>query len=162
MNRRYWRQLLPELGKRKIRWFAETDLSVHEDSELLRLMRQRLCRGAIGFESPGEWGLSGLELKRDWSAQRWRESKEAIRRIQSHGIRVNGCFILVLDGQGPEIFDRVLELAMETEMFDVQITVQTPFPGTPLYDRLKREGRLLRDEAWKPALSSTSISARSR
>ena len=150
MNRRYWRQLLPELGKRKIRWFAETDLSVHEDSELLRLMRDSGCAEVlIGFESPGEWGLSGLELKRDWKRQRWRESKEAIRRIQSHGIRVNGCFILGLDGQGPEIFDRVLELAMETEMFDVQITVQTPFPGTPLYDRLKREGRLLRDEAWE-------------
>ena len=69
--------------------------------------------------------------------------------MQSHGIRVNGCFILGLDGQGPEIFDRVLEFAMETEMFDVQITVQTPFPGTPLYDRLKREGRLLRDGAWE-------------
>jgi radical SAM superfamily enzyme YgiQ (UPF0313 family) len=150
VNRRYWKQLLPELDKRKIRWFAETDLSVHEDAELLRLMRASGCAEVlIGFESPGEWGLSGLELKRDWKRQRWRESKEAIRRIQSHGIRVNGCFILGLDGQGPEIFDRVLEFAMETEMFDVQITVQTPFPGTPLYDRLKREGRLLRDEAWE-------------
>ena len=38
---------------------------------------------------------------------------------------------------------------METELFDVQITVQTPFPGTPLYSRLKREGRLLREEAWE-------------
>jgi hypothetical protein len=38
---------------------------------------------------------------------------------------------------------------METEMFDVQITVQTPFPGTPLYARLKREGRLLREGAWE-------------
>jgi hypothetical protein len=37
---------------------------------------------------------------------------------------------------------------MDTELFDVQITVQTPFPGTPLYSRLKREGRLLHDGAW--------------
>jgi radical SAM superfamily enzyme YgiQ (UPF0313 family) len=103
----------------------------------------------IGFESPGEWGLRGLELKRDWKLTRWQESKEAVRRIQSSGIRVNGCFILGLDGQGPEIFDRVLEFAMETELFDVQITVQTPFPGTPLYSRLKRDGRLLRDNAWE-------------
>ena len=40
VNRRYWKQLLPELKKRKIRWFAETDLSIHEDAELLRLMRR--------------------------------------------------------------------------------------------------------------------------
>ena len=150
VNRRYWKQLLPELKKRKIRWFAETDLSVHEDAELLRLMRESGCAEVlIGFESPGEWGLRGLELKSDWKLKRWRESKEAVRRIQSFGIRVNGCFILGLDGQGPEIFDKVLEFAMETELFDVQITVQTPFPGTPLYSRLKREGRLLRDDAWE-------------
>jgi radical SAM superfamily enzyme YgiQ (UPF0313 family) len=150
VNRRYWKQLLPELATRKVRWFAETDLSVHEDAELLKLMRASGCAEVlIGFESPGEWGLRGLELKRDWKLRRWQESKEAVRRIQSSGIRVNGCFILGLDGQGPEIFDRVLEFAMETELFDVQITVQTPFPGTPLYSRLKREGRLLRDNAWE-------------
>jgi len=150
VNRRYWKQLLPELKKRKIRWFAETDLSVQEDDELLRLMRDSGCAEVlIGFESPGESGLRGLELKRDWKLKRWRQSSETVRRIQSFGIRVNGCFILGLDGHGPEIFNEVLEFAMETELFDVQITVQTPFPGTPLYSRLKREGRLLRDEAWE-------------
>ncbi len=34
-------------------------------------------------------------------------------------------------------------------LFDVQITVQTAFPGTPLYTRLKNEGRILRDQAWE-------------
>jgi radical SAM superfamily enzyme YgiQ (UPF0313 family) len=150
VNRRYWKQLLPELKARKIRWFAETDLSFQEDADLLRLMSESGCAEVLlGFESPGDWGLHGLELKSDWKLKRWRESKEAVTRIQSFGIRVNGCFIVGLDGQGPDIFDRVLEFAMETEMFDVQITVQTPFPGTPLYSRLKREGRLLRDDAWE-------------
>ena len=60
VNRRYWKQLLPELARRKIRWFAETDLSVHEDAELLRLMRESGCAEVlIGFESPGEEGLRG-------------------------------------------------------------------------------------------------------
>src|SRR5262249_61488820 len=114
--------LLPELTARKIRWFAETDLSIYEDADLLRLMRASGCvEVLIGFESPGAWGLRGLELKRDWKLRRWRESKEAVRRIQAAGIRVNGCFILGLDGQGSEIFDAVLEFAMETEIFDVQI-----------------------------------------
>jgi radical SAM superfamily enzyme YgiQ (UPF0313 family) len=150
VNRRYWKELLPELQKRNLRWFAESDLSFQEDEDLLRLMSRSGCAEVlIGFESPGEWGLRGLELKRDWKLKRWHKAKEAIQRIQSFGIRVNGCFILGLDGQGPEIFDRVLEFAMETELFDVQITVQTPFPGTPLYARLEREGRLLRKRAWE-------------
>ncbi|MDT8325675.1 MAG: DUF4070 domain-containing protein, partial [Bacteroidota bacterium] len=72
-----------------------------------------------------------------------------VRNIQSHGIRVNGCFILGLDGQTPDIFDRVYEFARKLELYDVQITLQTPFPGTPLYERLRRTGRLLKDNAWR-------------
>ena len=47
------------------------------------------------------------------------------------------------------VFDRVLEFARASALFDVQITLLTPFPGTPLYHRLKREGRLLHDGAWE-------------
>lgn len=150
VNRKYWKELLPELKRRKIRWFAETDLSVHEDEELLDLMRAGGCAEVlIGFESPGASGLTGIELKHDWKQRHWQEAKHAVEQIQSHGIRVNGCFILGLDGQGPEVFDEVLEFATETELFDVQITVQTPFPGTPLYERLNHDGRLIRKDAWE-------------
>ncbi len=150
VNKRYWKSLLAELDGRNVRWFAETDLSVHEDDELLELMRASGCAQVlIGLESPVEAGLAGLELKGDWKRKRWPQYREAITRIQSHGIRVNGCFVLGLDGHTPEVFDRVLDFARETELFDVQITIQTPFPGTPLYERLKREDRLLHDGRWE-------------
>ena len=42
----------------------------------------------------------------------------------------------------------MLSFAREVPLYDVQITVLTPFPGTPLYDRLLREGRLLGPERW--------------
>ncbi len=92
--------------------------------------------------------MAGLELKTDWKRKRWSEYKDAVRRIQSHGIRVNGCFMLGLDDHTPDIFDSVLDFAIDTELFDVQITYLTPFPGTPLYERLRREGRLLFEDAW--------------
>ncbi len=150
VNKRYWKELLAGLRTRKIRWFAETDISIHEDEELLTLMRESGCAQVlIGLESPVEAGLCGLELKTDWKRKQWPAYKEAIRRIQSHGIRVDGCFVLGLDGHGPEIFDRVYDFAAEAELFDVQITIQTPFPGTPLFERLKREDRLLYDTAWE-------------
>lgn len=150
VNKAYWKALLPELATRHVRWFAETDLSVHEDETLLELMRASGCAEVlIGLESPVEAGLSGLELRRNWKLQHWPEYKQAVRTIQSHGIRVNGCFVLGLDEHTPDVFDRVLDFAQETELFDVQITLQTPFPGTPLYERLRREGRLLHDGAWE-------------
>jgi radical SAM superfamily enzyme YgiQ (UPF0313 family) len=150
VNKRYWKELLGELRTRHVRWFAETDLSVHEDEELLALMRETGCTEVlIGLESPNEASLAGLELKTDWKRRRWPEYKEAVQRIQSHGIRVNGCFVLGLDRHTPDIFDRVLEFAIDLELFDVQTTILTPFPGTPLYERLKREGRLLFEGAWE-------------
>ncbi len=71
-----------------------------------------------------------------------------VRRIQVHGISVNGCFILGLDNQTPAIFEQVLEFAMKAPLYDVQITVLTPFPGTPLFARLLREGRILAPGRW--------------
>jgi radical SAM superfamily enzyme YgiQ (UPF0313 family) len=149
-NRRYWKPLLRELGSRRIRWFAETDLSVHEDHEVLELMHQSGCAEVlIGLESPVEAGLAGIELKSDWKRRQWPHYLDAVRCIQSYGIRVNGCFVLGLDGHSSRIFDEVYRFAEESELFDVQITLQTPFPGTPLYERLKRQNRLLDDAAWE-------------
>ena len=149
INRGYWKELLPELKKRRVKWFTETDLSVHEDEELLRLMRGSGCAQVlIGLESPVEAGLSGIELKNDRKMKWWPDYLDAIKRIQSHGIRVNGCFVLGLDGHTPEIFDQIYDFVMESELYDVQITYQTPFPGTPLYDRLLKEKRLLYPGDW--------------
>jgi radical SAM superfamily enzyme YgiQ (UPF0313 family) len=150
VDKRYWKRLLRELGTRRIRWFAETDLSVHEDDELLGLMRESGCAEVlVGLESPVEAGLRGLEMKVDWKRKRWPQYKEAILKIQSHGIRVNGCFVLGLDEHDSGIFDAVLDFAVDNELYDVQITIETPFPGTPLHDRLRREGRLLHEGAWE-------------
>ncbi len=149
VNRAYWKELLGELQNRRLRWFTECDLRVYEDCELLDLMRASGCAEVlIGFESPVEDGLSGLELRTDWKHCRWGEYREAIHRIQSRGIRVNGCFIIGLDGHTPDVVDAVYEFARDSELYDIQITVPTPFPGTPLYTRLKNAGRLLHDGEW--------------
>ncbi len=133
----------------RIKWFTETDISVADDEELLELLRRSGCRQLlIGLESPGGDPLSGLELSSDFKARRHDGCGEAVRRIQAHGISVNGCFVLGLDGQGPEVFEQVAAFAEETDLFEVQITVQTAFPGTPLYERLDREGRLTHPGKW--------------
>lgn len=150
VNRAYWHELLPELERRKIRWFTETDLSIYEDEVLLKKMRRSGCAQVlIGFESPNETGMGGLELRSDWKRRRVARYKDAIRTIQSHGITVNGCFILGLDGQTPAVFDEVYDFVVETELYEVQATLMTPFPGTPLYGKLEREGRLLYPGQWQ-------------
>jgi radical SAM superfamily enzyme YgiQ (UPF0313 family) len=150
VNKKYWRKLLPELKKRKFRWFTETDISIAQDKELLKLMRESGCAQVlIGLESPSKTALDGIETKQNWKAKQVHFYKEAINLIQSHGISVNGCFILGLDNHGPEIFDQVYNFVNDTGLHEVQITIQTPFPGTPLYKRLKEEDRIVGIDAWE-------------
>jgi radical SAM superfamily enzyme YgiQ (UPF0313 family) len=150
VNKSYWRQLLDTLGDRRFRWFAETDISIGEDEELLGRMRDSGCAQVlIGLESPIESGLAGLELHSDWKRRWYPQYKDAIQRIQSHGVTVNGCFVIGLDGHTKDIFEQVYEFVRDAGLYEVQVTIQTPFPGTPLYDRLAKERRLLRPNAWE-------------
>lgn len=150
VNHRYWKELLPQLKGRKLRWFAETDLSVADDPEMLDLMRETGCAQVlIGLESPVDEGMAGIEMKNDWKHRKFPMYKEAIKKIQSHGITVNGCFILGLDGHTPSIFQNVYNFVKEVELYEVQVTYLTPFPGTPLYKRLLDAGRILEPSNWK-------------
>jgi len=148
--KRHGRALMRALQKEHVKWFTETDVSVARDEELLALMRDAGCvQVLIGFESATRAGLKGIELKSDWKAKRFDEYMHAIDRIQSHGISVNGCFVLGMDNDGPECFENVVEFVRDSNLYDVQVTLLTAFPGTPLYDRLKTEGRLLDETAWE-------------
>ncbi|MBW7906672.1 MAG: B12-binding domain-containing radical SAM protein [Phycisphaerae bacterium] len=149
VNRAHYKRLLAALRDEDVRWFTETDISIADDPALLELMRAAGCRQVlIGLESPAPAALDGIELQRNFKLARQPDYAAAIRRIQSHGITVNGCFILGLDGDNGETFEAVYRFAEQTSLFDVQLTVLTPFPGTPLYRRLARERRLIEPTAW--------------
>lgn len=150
VHKRHSKKLLRELQKEQVRWFTETDLSVARDPELLALMRDSGCKQVlIGFESPKRSGLDGLELNTNWKAKQFDFYMQAIETIQSHGITVNGCFILGLDGTDLQSFQDVAHFVQQSGLYDVQVTVQTAFPGTPLYERLRSEKRLLQEDAWE-------------
>ncbi len=146
---RWGRQLCEALIDEGIHWFTETDISVADDDELLRLLRQARCRQLlIGLESTNADHLAGIELRTDFKRRRGSEYRDAVRKIQAAGVTVNGCFVLGLDHQGPEIFQQILDFANDVPLFEVQVTVMTPFPGTPLYQRLLDEDRILEPGRW--------------
>ncbi len=149
-NRAHAKRLLRALAVENVRWFTETDISLAEDGELLALLRDSGCAQVlIGLESPTRKALDGLEKSANWKAKQLDRYRAAIERIQSHGIAVNGCFILGLDGTDSTSFAEILDFAKTSNLYDVQVTLQTAFPGTPLYGRLRKEGRLLQDDAWE-------------
>lgn len=150
VNKHHGRELVETIGQFDVHWFTETDISVAEDPQLLDLLAESGCRELlIGLESPNPQGLEGLELKRNWKRRQVDKYRKAIETIQEHGIAVNACFVLGLDGDGPEVFDAIADFVEEANPFDVQITVLTPFPGTPLYQRLLDEDRIIEPGAWE-------------
>ena len=149
-QRGHAKDLLRELAKENVRWFTEADISIARDPELLALMREAGCRQVlVGLESPEAGGLGGVETNNDWKLRQFPRSEEAVRTIQASGITAIGCFVLGLDGHTPRIFDEVYEFAKRTSLYDVQVTVLTPFPGTPLYTRLEKAGRLTHPGQWE-------------
>ena len=148
INKKWGKEFLRAITPLGMSWFTETDISVAEDDELLELLAQSGCRQIlIGLESPTEDGLNRMD-PHNWKRRRCGGYREAIQKIQAHGVTVNGCFILGLDSQTPDIFPQVKEFIQDSELLEAQITVLTPFPGTPLYERLRREGRLLQSRYW--------------
>ena len=148
INKKWAKDFLRAMIPLEVGWFTETDISVAEDAELLDLLAESGCRQVlIGLESPTAEGLEGID-PHNWKRKRYDRYLDSIERIQSRGVSVNGCFIVGLDGDTPETFLQVREFVERAELLEVQITVPTPFPGTPLYRRLHREGRLLQERFW--------------
>jgi radical SAM superfamily enzyme YgiQ (UPF0313 family) len=149
VNHRHSKELIRALIPEKIKWFTETDISVADDDELLGLMRDSGCKQIlIGLESPRKSNMIDLEMQTNFKLKHHDRYKDAIAKIQSYGITVNGCFVLGFDGDTPEVFKEVYDFAREAGLYEVQVTLMTAFPGTPLYNRLRKEGRLIKERAW--------------
>ncbi len=148
VDKKWSKDFLKKLMPLEIKWFAETDISVADDEELLKLMYHSGCyQLLIGLESTSEDSLNGIEAH-NWKLKQRHGYLEAIDRIQSNGITVNGCFIVGLDGDTTGIFRDIRDFIEKSRLLEAQVTVLTPYPRTPLYQRLRAEGRLLKDEFW--------------
>lgn len=148
VNKRYGKELCKALIGHRIRWFTETDISVAEDEELLDLMFQSGCEQIlIGLETISDSAIHEADLH-GWKARKLESYREAIERIQSHGITCNGCFVLGFDGHDASVFENVRQFALETNLLETQVTVLTPMAGTETYHKMRTEGRLYRLAPW--------------
>lgn len=149
-DKRHGLALAEALEGEGIRWFTETDISVADHPQLLKaLVRSGCAQILVGLESPQSRALAGVEQKGNWKQRQVDRYKDAIARIQDTGVTVNGCFVLGLDDSDTASFDAVYDFVEETGLYEVQVTLMTAFPGTPLYQRLLKEGRILHDGAWE-------------
>jgi len=148
VDKAWSKELLKIFSKYKMKWFTETDISVAYDDELLELLAKSNCAQIlIGFETSKSKGLIGID-KANWKFKQFDNYLKAIDKIQSHGISVNGCFILGFDTDTKDTFKETELFIKESNLSEVQITLLTPFPNTDLYNQLKQENRLLTENYW--------------
>ncbi|MCI0681791.1 MAG: radical SAM protein [Gemmataceae bacterium] len=135
---------LDALAECGARWFTETDWRLGEDGARLRGIAAAGCvQVLVGLESLDQRHAGMGSKQADWP-----RTLDAIHAIQEAGIAVIGCFIAGCDGETLASLDRTAGFILASPLADVQITLQTPFPGTALHERLRRQHRLLPTRGW--------------
>lgn len=93
----------------------------------------------IGFETLSTSNLHQSNKKQNIG----KNYSEAIRRLHSLGIMINGSFVFGLDDDDPDVFKRTVDWAVENGLTTSTFHILTPYPGTRLYQNMENEGRIL-------------------
>ncbi len=159
-NKRHLKEtLLPALiawrqGKQRVEFATEVSIDLADDPELMRMMVEAgFSTVFIGIETPEEANLAEcgkrLNANRDMIAD--------VHRIQRAGLQVQGGFIVGFDHDTPAIFERQIAFIQQSGIVTAMVGLLQAIPGTRLYDRLRREGRLREWVTGDNADGSTNI-----
>ena len=123
-------------------FFTEATINMADDRQLLAGMRDaKFNEVFIGIETP-----SAASLKESGKHHNLKgDLNRSIRRIQRYGMEVMAGFILGFDNDTPDIFDRQIEFIRTNAIPRAMVGLLQAPPGTDLYSRLEKEGRILND-----------------
>jgi radical SAM superfamily enzyme YgiQ (UPF0313 family) len=92
----------------------------------------------IGFETLSETNLIAQHklqnLNRDYGL--------VVQQLHNNGVMINGSFVFGMDDDDESIFDRTVEWAVANGIETATFHILTPYPGTSLFNRLSRQGRI--------------------
>jgi radical SAM superfamily enzyme YgiQ (UPF0313 family) len=144
-NKKYlMTQLLPALiewrrEKKGFLFNTEASINLADNEDLMATMVEAgFDTVFIGIETPDEEGLAGCNKKQNKN----RNLIDSVKRIQRTGLQVQGGFIVGFDSDGPSIFQRQIDFIQKSGIVTAMVGLLQAPPGTKLYERLKREGRL--------------------
>lgn len=140
------KELLPELEPLKLRWITQMSINAAHDEEFVQQLARSGCRGVlIGFESLNPDNLRLMNKRFNTMRSGY---TGALANLRKHGIAVYGTFVFGYAHDTHDSFDEAVDFAQSQSMYVAAFNHLTPFPGTPLYDRLAQEGRLRYDAWW--------------
>lgn len=129
-----------------IKWAGQGTLSMAKDEKLLKAMKQSGCEIIlIGFESLEQENLRQMNKSINILSK---ENDELVKRIHDAGMGIYATFVFGYDYDTEATIERALKFSEKHKFYTAAFNHLLPFPGTPLYKRLKEEKRLLQDEWW--------------
>ncbi len=93
----------------------------------------------VGFETTN---MHALKSQRKFQNLN-RSYEDAVKRVHDAGVMVNGSFVFGMDEDDESVFERTVEWAVEQGIETATFHILTPYPGTALYERMQKAGRLL-------------------
>ncbi|MGC9399808.1 MAG: B12-binding domain-containing radical SAM protein [Anaerolineae bacterium] len=139
------REILPALiewrkDKRGMPFNTEVSINLADDETLVEMMvTAGFDKVFIGIETPDDASLAECHK----SQNRRRDLLADVKKLQRAGLRVQGGFIVGFDSDTPSIFKKQIEFIQQSGIVTAMVGLLQAPPGTPLYRRLKEEGRLL-------------------
>jgi radical SAM superfamily enzyme YgiQ (UPF0313 family) len=139
-NRAYAKELFARLKPLKKKWASQASVTLTRDPELLRLAAESGCVSLfLGIESLSSENLE--EVNKGFNQVQ--QFEEAIRALHDHDIMIVAGFIFGLDHDDEGVFERTLRFCERNRIELPSFFILTPLPGTPLFQRMDAEGRLL-------------------
>lgn len=142
-DKRYAKDLFREMIPLKKIWVGQASIQISKDPELMQLAYKSGCRALlIGFESMSDSGINQYRK----TLKTIDENVLAVKKLQDNGIMTMASLIFGLDSDTKEVFDVAHDFLTRSKAAFFQACVMTPYPGTPVFTKLKEEGRILTDD----------------
>ena len=145
-----WRQAHPGASG----FSTEVSINLADDEELIQMMVEAgFDTVFVGIETPDEEGLAECNKVQNQG----RDLVESVKCLHRAGLQVQAGFIVGFDSDTPSIFQRQIDFIMKSGIVTAMVgLLQAPY-GTKLYERLKREGRLVDEMSGDNADGTTNI-----
>lgn len=137
---RYAKELFRAIKPLKIKWVGQASISLLvKDDELMQLAADSGCKSLFfGIESVSEEQIKSM--RKSFNEIELLES--ALKKIKKMGILIHASMVFGFDNDTRATFKETVKFLMRNKVSTVSFNVLTPYPGTKVYDELKKENRL--------------------
>jgi radical SAM superfamily enzyme YgiQ (UPF0313 family) len=144
-DKKFAKELFLNLAPLNKTWVGQASINISKDDELMKLAHKSGCAALlIGFESMTRSGMNHYHK----SLKTIDENIKAVKRLRHNGILTMASLVFGLDSDTEEVFETAYEFLHRSKSAFFQSCIATPYPGTPIFEKMKNENRILTDD-WR-------------